>query len=122
MVLLIMSEDVRSKPGIYGEVKKQKCFMITDFASEEMDRLAKEYKMSRSDLLERAIRAGGLELAKEYKIEELVKDYKLEESEVLVEMDRLAKEYKMSRSDLLEKIIRAGVLELAKDNQSEKKN
>ena len=69
MILLIMSEDVRSKPGIYGEVKKQKCFMLTDFVSEEIDRLAKEYKMTRSDLLERAIRAGGLELAKNYKLE-----------------------------------------------------
>jgi hypothetical protein len=70
MVLLIMSEDVRSKPGIYGEVKKQKCFMLTDFASDEIDRVAKEYKMTRSDLLERAIRAGGLELAKDYKLDE----------------------------------------------------
>jgi hypothetical protein len=70
MVLLIMSEDVRSKPGIYGEVKKQKCFMLTDFASDEIDRVAKKYKMTRSDLLERAIRAGGLELAKDYKLDE----------------------------------------------------
>lgn len=70
MVLLIMSEDVRSKPGIYGEVKKQKCFMLTDFASEEIDRVAKEFKMTRSDLLERAIRAGGLQLAKDYQLEE----------------------------------------------------
>ena len=68
--LLVMSEDVRSKPGIYGEVKKQKCFMLTDFASEEIDRLAKEYKMTRSDLLERAIRAGGLELAKDYRLDQ----------------------------------------------------
>ena len=68
--LLVMSEDVRSKPGIYGEVKKQKCFMLTDFASDEIDRLAKEYKMTRSDLLERAIRAGGLELAKDYRLEQ----------------------------------------------------
>ncbi|WP_107667549.1 hypothetical protein [Cyanothece sp. BG0011] len=70
MSLLVMSEDVRSKPGIYGEVKKQKCFMLTDFASDEIDRLAKEYKMTRSDLLERAIRAGGLESAKDYQLEQ----------------------------------------------------
>ncbi|MDJ0599550.1 MAG: hypothetical protein QNJ37_11990 [Crocosphaera sp.] len=70
MSLLVMSEDVRSKPGIYGEVKKQKCFMLTDFASDEIDRLAKEYKMTRSDLLERAIRAGGLEAAKDYQLEQ----------------------------------------------------
>lgn len=113
MVLLIMSEDVRSKPGIYGEVKKQKCFTITDFASAEIDRLAKEYKLTRSDLLERAIRAGGLELAKDFKVEELVKK---EETEFVAgEIDRLAKEYKMTRSELLERVVLAGGLELAKD-------
>ncbi len=70
VTLLVMSEDVRSKPGIYGEVKKQKCFLLTDFASNEIDRLAKDYKMTRSDLLERAIRAGGLELAKDFQLDE----------------------------------------------------
>ncbi len=70
VALLVMSEDVRSKPGIYGEVKKQKCFLLTDFASNEIDRLAKDFKMTRSDLLERAIRAGGLELAKDFQLDE----------------------------------------------------
>ncbi len=117
MVLLIMSEDVRSKPGIYGEVKKQKCFMITDFASEEIDKLAKEYKMTRSDLLERSIRAGGLKLAKEYKVEELVKDFKLDQADVEAEIDKLAKKQNMSRTDLLELAIRAGVVKLIQDSQ-----
>ncbi len=115
MVLLIMSEDVRSKPGIYGEVKKQKCFTITDFASGKIDRLAKEYKMTRSDLLERAIRAGGLELAKDYQVEELVN--KEETDFASGDIDRLAKEYKMTRSQLLERVIRAGVMELSKDHE-----
>ena len=44
--------------------------MLTDFASDEIDKLAKEYEMTRSDLLERAIRAGGLELAKDFQLEE----------------------------------------------------
>lgn len=70
MLVSVMSKDVRSKPGVYGETKKQKCFLITDFASEEIDRIAKEYQMTRSDLLERAIRAGGLTLAKDFEIEE----------------------------------------------------
>jgi hypothetical protein len=66
MLVSLMSRDVRSKPGAYGEVKKQKCFMLTDFASDEIDRIAQEYQMTRSDLLERAIRAGGLTLAKDF--------------------------------------------------------
>ena len=69
-MVLLMSKDVRSRPGAYGETKKQKCFMLTDFASDEIDKLAKEYEMTRSDLLERAIRAGGLELAKDFQLEE----------------------------------------------------
>ncbi len=36
----------------------------------EIDRLAKEYKMSRAELLERVVRAGGLELAKDFKVEQ----------------------------------------------------
>ena len=61
-----MSKDNRSKPGIYGETKKQKCFMITDWASDEIDRLCIEFEMTRSDLIERAIRAGGLEKAQNF--------------------------------------------------------
>lgn len=68
-MVFIMAKDLRPKPGLYGEVKKQKCFMLTDWASEEIDRAAAEFQMTRSDLLERAIRAGGLLLAKDYKIE-----------------------------------------------------
>ena len=63
-----MTKDVRSKPGAYGETKKQKCFMLTDSVSEEIDKLAQQYQMTRSDLLERAIRAGGLTLAKDFKL------------------------------------------------------
>ena len=92
--------------------------MITDFASEEIDRVAKEFKMSRSDLLERSIRAGGLELAKDYKVEDLVKDYKIEQVDVEAEIDRLAKEQKLSRSELLETLIREGVLKLAKEQKN----
>lgn len=95
--------------------------MITDFASEEIDRVAKKFKMSRSDLLERSIRAGGLDLAKDYKVEDLVKDYKIEQVDVETEIDRLAKEQKLSRSELLETLIREGVLKLAQE-QKEQKN
>jgi predicted DNA-binding protein len=69
-MVYIMSKDVRSKPGIYGETKKQKCFLLTDWASEELDRLAAKFQMTRSDLLERAIRAGGIEFAEDYKLNE----------------------------------------------------
>lgn len=70
-MIYVMSKDPRSKPGIYGEVKKQKCFMITDWASEEIDKVAAEFGMTRSDLIERTVRAGGLNLAKNFTLDEI---------------------------------------------------
>lgn len=69
-MIYVMAKDIRSKPGIYGEYKKQKCFMITDWASDEIDKVAEELGMTRSDLIERTIRAGGLKSAKNYNLEE----------------------------------------------------
>ena len=69
-MVLVMAKDLRAKPLSYGESKKQKCFLLTDWASEEIDKVAAEFEMTRSDLLERAIRAGGLKLAKDYKRED----------------------------------------------------
>jgi metal-responsive CopG/Arc/MetJ family transcriptional regulator len=40
--------------------------MITDWVLEELDKLAEEIGTTRSEVLERAIRCGGLEVAKEY--------------------------------------------------------
>ncbi len=38
--------------------------MITDWASEEIDIVAAEFEMTRSDLIERLVRAGGLSTEK----------------------------------------------------------
>lgn len=66
MLILVMSRPERAEPGAYGETKKPKQFMITDWASEQLDKIAKELGTSRSEVLERLIRCGGLEAARKY--------------------------------------------------------
>ncbi len=52
----VVAKDYRSKPGEYGETKKQKQFLLTPTASEMLDNLAESYGATRSDFLERIIR------------------------------------------------------------------
>ena len=66
MALLIMSRLERAEPGAYGETKKPKQFMITDWASDQMDQVADQLGISRSEVLERLIRCGGLAAARKY--------------------------------------------------------
>jgi hypothetical protein len=66
MTFLIMSRPERAEPGAYGETKKPKQFMITEWASEQMDKVADELGLTRSEVLERLIRCGGLEAAKRF--------------------------------------------------------
>lgn len=56
MVVAVPPRDYRSKPGEYGETKKQKQFLMTPVASEMLDLLADEYSTTRSDFLERVVR------------------------------------------------------------------
>ena len=56
MLVLTVPKDYRSKPGEYGETKKQKQFLMTPTASNMLDDLTREYETTRSDLLERVIR------------------------------------------------------------------
>lgn len=65
-MILIMSRPERAEPGAYGEPKKPKQFMITDSASERLDKVADELGITRSEVLERLIRCGGLEAAKNF--------------------------------------------------------
>lgn len=61
--------DVRGKnlPGYYGENKDQKAtFTLTDDASKKLTEAAEEKNTSRSEILESAIRNGGLAEAKAY--------------------------------------------------------
>lgn len=66
MLIFVMSKPERAEPGAYGETKKPKQFMITDWASEQLDNVASELGTSRSEVIERLIRCGGLEAAKKY--------------------------------------------------------
>lgn len=65
-VVLKMARPERAERRAYGETKKPKQFMITDWASDELERLAEELGITRSEILERAIRCGGLEAARKY--------------------------------------------------------
>ena len=66
MLISIMSRPERAEPGAYGETKKPKQFMITDWASGQLDKIADELGISRSEVLERLIRCGGLDAARKY--------------------------------------------------------
>ena len=48
--------DFRSAPKGYGEIKKQKQFMLTPTASDYLDEIAKMLEATRSDALEQIIR------------------------------------------------------------------
>jgi Ribbon-helix-helix protein, copG family len=66
MKVIEMPRPERAERRAYGETKKPRQFMITDWASEALDKLAEEMGTTRSEVLERAIRCGGLEVAKKY--------------------------------------------------------
>ena len=66
MSIFTMPRPERAERGVYGETKKPKQFMITDFASEAMDKVAEELGITRSEVLERLIRCGGLLTAKKF--------------------------------------------------------
>jgi hypothetical protein len=55
-MVVAVPKDYRSKPGEYGETKKQKQFLMTPTASDMLDSLVAEYSTTRSDFLERVIR------------------------------------------------------------------
>lgn len=53
----------KAYPKVHGEKKKQFQFMLTDSASDELDKVAAELGLSRSEVFERVIRNGGLKAA-----------------------------------------------------------
>ena len=61
-----MPERDRPSEWIYNEKKSPKQFMITQTASSAIDKVAKELGISRSEVLERAIRCGGMDRAKNF--------------------------------------------------------
>lgn len=66
MTILTMPRPERAERGAYGENKKPKQFMLTDTSSVELDQVADELGITRSEVLERLIRCGGLEAARRY--------------------------------------------------------
>ena len=54
--------DVRAETGKYGEIKKQKQFMITDSASSWLDDIAEARKTTRSEAIEQIIREEALRI------------------------------------------------------------
>lgn len=60
----------KAKPDAYGEgvTKKPFQFMLTEEASNEIDKVADELGITRSEVLERLIRSGGLSYAKKFKL------------------------------------------------------
>ena len=64
MLTSIVPKQERPEEWIYNEKKTAKQFMLTDTASTAIDKLAKELGISRSEVVERAARCGGMEQAK----------------------------------------------------------
>lgn len=58
----------KAEPGVHGAKKKQFQFMLTEEASDAIDQIADQLKISRSEALERAIRAGALAFASDYQV------------------------------------------------------
>lgn len=56
----------RPSDWIHGEKKTGKQFMLTETASAAIDAVAKELGISRSEVVERAARCGGLQAAKNF--------------------------------------------------------
>lgn len=64
-----MARTKKAYPKAHGEKKKQFQFMLTDGASEELDKIAEELGLSRSEIFERTIRNGGLNAARSFENE-----------------------------------------------------
>lgn len=58
-----MARTKKAYPRIHGEKKRQFQFMLTEEASEQLDKIAERLGVSRSEVFERTIRNGGLEAA-----------------------------------------------------------
>lgn len=61
-----MARVKKAAPELHGAKKKQFQFMLTEQASELIDTTADKLGLTRSEVLERAIRAGSLEFASDY--------------------------------------------------------
>lgn len=53
-----MAKVRRAERDVYGEPKKKFQFMLTETASEQLDKVANDLDISRSEIFERLIRKG----------------------------------------------------------------
>lgn len=60
----VVARPRRAERDKYGETKQRFQFMLTETASTELDRIADELGITRSEVFERVIRNGGLAVAK----------------------------------------------------------
>lgn len=60
----IVPRPRRAERDKYGETKQRFQFMLTETASAELDKVADELGITRSEVFERVIRNGGLAVAK----------------------------------------------------------
>jgi len=60
--VVAMARMKKAYPKIHGEKKRQFQFMLTEGASEELDKVAQQLGISRSEVLERVIRSGVSEI------------------------------------------------------------
>jgi hypothetical protein len=56
-------DRVRPDEWVHGEKKKQRSMMLTDSAARMLGQKALDLGITKSEVLERAIRSGGLDLA-----------------------------------------------------------
>ena len=66
MLAATMPAYERPDDWLHGEKKSGKQFMITETASAAIDAIAKELGISRSEVIERAARCGGMQAAKKF--------------------------------------------------------
>ena len=69
MLTTTVPKQERPEEWIYQEKKTPKQFMITQSASDAIDKIAKKLGISRSEVVERAARCGGMSKAKNFNSE-----------------------------------------------------
>jgi len=68
MLTSIVPKQDRPEEWIYNEKKSAKQFMITETASMAIDKVAKKLGISRSEVVERAARCGGMTKAETFNL------------------------------------------------------
>lgn len=66
MLITTVPKYERPEDWVHGEKKIGKQFMLTETSSNAIDVIAKELGISRSEVVERATRCGGMEAAKNF--------------------------------------------------------